>query len=50
MEKMLIQLHDYLDIEGIKKGYLLIFNFNKNKIYNKLIYEVKEKEIFEVNV
>jgi hypothetical protein len=25
------QLSDYLNIHGLDKGYLLVFNFNKNK-------------------
>ena len=49
-EKGLIQLGSYLDIEGIDKGYLLIFNFNKSKDFSSKRYSVYEKEIFEVIV
>ncbi len=48
--KGLNQLKNYLDIEGLSKGYLLIFNFNKNKEYSKNEYAFEEKEIFEVCV
>ena len=48
--KGLNQLKNYLDIEGLSKGYLLIFNFNKNKEYSKNKYAFEEKEIFEVCV
>ena len=42
-EKGLKQLADYLHINNENKGYLLIFNFNKNKEYKKekLIIEKK---------
>lgn len=49
-EKGLSQLGSYLDIEGIDKGYLLIFNFNKSKDFSSRRYSVGEKEIFEVVV
>ncbi|MGL5066464.1 MAG: GxxExxY protein [Sarcina sp.] len=48
--KGLEQLRNYLDIEGLDRGYLLIFNFNKNKEYSKTEYVFEEKEIFEVCV
>ncbi len=49
-EKGLKQLADYLYVNNQSKGYLLVFNFNKNKEYKKenLIFE--GKEIFEVFV
>lgn len=47
-QKGLKQLKNYLDIEGLDKGYLLIFNFNKNKEYINEKYSIEEKEIFEV--
>lgn len=49
-QKGLKQLKNYLDIEGLNKGYLLIFNFNKNKEYISEKYTIGEKEIFEVTV
>ena len=49
-EKGLKQLVDYLNINNQNKGYLLIFNFNKNKEYKKEEVIVEEKEIFEVFV
>lgn len=49
-EKGLKQLKNYLDIEGLNKGYLLIFNFNKNKDYINTTYTIGDKEIFEVLV
>ena len=42
------QLSDYLDIYSLKKGSLLIFNFNKNKQYKDEIIKFKDKEIFTV--
>ena len=42
------QLNDYLDIYSLKKGYLLIFNFNKNKQFKKETIEYKDKELFTV--
>ncbi|NMM62423.1 AAA family ATPase [Clostridium sp. P21] len=44
------QLKSYLDIEGLDKGYLLIFNFNENKQYVYNEYCVVDKNIFEVVV
>ena len=44
------QLKDYLDIEGLNKGYLLIFNFNKNKKFINEVYNLEGKEIFSVIV
>ena len=49
-KKGLEQLADYLNINNQNKGYLLIFNFNKNKEYKKEEVIVEEKEIFEVFV
>ncbi len=42
------QLSDYLDLYGLEKGYLLIFNFNKNKEYKEETITFKNKEIFTV--
>ena len=49
-EKGLKQLADYLHINNENKGYLLIFNFNKNKEYKKEKLIIEKKEIFEVFV
>ena len=49
-EKGLKQLADYLNINNQHEGYLLIFNFNKNKEYKKEKLTVEGKEIFEVFV
>lgn len=42
------QLCDYLDIQGLDKGYLIIYNFNKSKEYKQEIVNVDGKEIFMV--
>ncbi len=44
------QLCDYLDIHDLNKGYLLIFNFNKNKEFKEERVSVEGKDIFEVYV
>ena len=49
-QKGLIQLKDYLQIEGLDTGYLLIFNFNKGKEYLEKKYSIEDKNIFEVMV
>ena len=49
-EKGLKQLADYLHINNEKKGYLLVFNFNKNKEYKKEKLIIEDKEIFQVFV
>ena len=49
-QKGLIQLKDYLEIEGLNTGYLLIFNFNKGKEYLEEKYMIEDKKIFEVMV
>ena len=40
------QLSDYLDMYNLKTGYLLIYNFNENKIYKTETINFKDKEIF----
>lgn len=42
------QLSDYLDIYSLKKGFLLIFNFNKNKEFKDEIIKFKDKELYTV--
>jgi len=49
-EKGIKQLCDYLDIHGLDKGYLVIFNFNKNKEYKEEVIKDYDKEIFGVFV
>ena len=44
------QLCDYLDINGLDKGYLLVFNFNNNKEFKEERIKIVEKEIFQVYV
>lgn len=47
-KKGIQQLKEYLEIEGLDKGYLLIFSFNKGKEYTHDEYNVGNKTIFEV--
>jgi len=49
-KKGLNQLKNYLEIEGLSTGYLLIFNFNENKQYSSIRYSIEDKDIFEVVV
>ena len=49
-ETGLKQLCDYLDIHGLDKGYLLVFDFNKNKEFKEERINTEEKEIFQVYV
>lgn len=44
------QLCDYLDINSLDKGYLVIFNFNKNKEFKEERIRVQGKDIFGVYV
>ena len=44
------QLCDYLDIHGLDRGYLLVFNFNKNKEFKEERVNREGKEIFQVYV
>lgn len=45
-KKGLNQLKDYLDIQGLDKGYLVVYNFNKDKEYKKEMIHYEGKEIF----
>ncbi|MEG2016975.1 MAG: AAA family ATPase [Clostridium sp.] len=47
-QKGLKQLSDYLDIKGLNTGYLVIYNFNKNKEYKYESIEVNGKQIFAI--
>jgi hypothetical protein len=42
------QLSDYLDIYSLKKGYLLIYDFNKGKSYKEEMIQFQDKGIFAV--
>jgi hypothetical protein len=42
------QLSDYLDTYSLKKGYLLIYNFNKSKSYKEELIQFQDKDIFAV--
>jgi hypothetical protein len=44
------QLSNYLEINNITKGYLVIFNFNKNKEYTEELIKVNNNDIFIVYV
>jgi len=47
-QRGLQQLSNYLDIYSLKKGYLLIFDFNQNKTYKEETIFFGDKEIFAV--
>ncbi len=47
-KKGITQISNYLDTYSLKKGYLLIFNFNKNKEFKKEIIKYNDKELFTV--
>lgn len=49
-EKGIKQLCDYLDIHDLDKGYLVIFNFNKEKEYKAEEINTDNKNIFSVFV
>ena len=49
-QRGLQQLSDYLDFQGIKTGYLLIFDFNKSKQYSSEQIRFADKDIFAVRV
>lgn len=49
-EKGLEQLCEYLDIKGHTTGYMLIFNFNKDKEFTSQWIETRGKRIFEAMV
>ena len=42
------QLSKYLDSYGLKEGYLLIYDFNKNKQYKEEQIQFQDKQIFAV--
>jgi len=47
-QKGLQQLSDYLDIYSLKRGYLLIYDFNKGKTYKEEEISFQDKDIFAV--
>jgi hypothetical protein len=47
-QRGLQQLSEYLDFQGLKQGYILIFDFNKNKQYKSETVNFKGKKIFAV--
>ncbi len=47
-QKGLRQLSDYLDIYSLKEGWLLIYDFNKNKEYRQEQITFGDKQIFAV--
>lgn len=49
-EKGIEQLTQYVEEQGLKEGYLLTFNFNKNKKYTAEWISVNNKRIFDVYV
>lgn len=49
-EEGISQLCDYLDIHSLDKGYLVIFNFNKNKEFKQDKINVQNKNIFSIYV
>lgn len=44
------QLCDYLDIQNLAEGYLVIFNFNKKKEYKEELLNIDDKKIYTVYV
>ncbi|MGL5149448.1 MAG: AAA family ATPase, partial [Clostridium sp.] len=44
------QLADYLDIQNLDRGYLVVYNFNKSKEYKSEMVFVDGKEIFMIYV
>ncbi len=47
-QKGLRQLSDYLDMYSLKQGYLLIYDFNKDKKYKQEQITFQGKQIFAV--
>ncbi|MCC5944648.1 MAG: hypothetical protein JJT94_06905, partial [Bernardetiaceae bacterium] len=47
-QRGLKQLSDYLDIYGVKRGYLLIFDERKEQAWKEELIEYEGKEIFAV--
>ncbi len=49
-DKGLNQLADYLEYQKLNTGYMIVFNFNKNKEYTSKWDNANKKQIFEVIV
>lgn len=49
-EKGLFQLADYLDVQKLDKGYMIVFNFNRDKKCSAEWVMVKDKMIFDIVV
>ena len=49
-EKGYKQLAEYLEIKNMEEGYMVVFDFRKNKEYTNEWIEVEEKKIYEVVV
>lgn len=49
-EKGLKQLAEYLEIQGLETGYMLVYNFNSDKEYSAQWLEIGGRKIFEVAV
>ncbi|MDX2304091.1 MAG: hypothetical protein NW226_20840, partial [Microscillaceae bacterium] len=47
-QKGLQQLSDYLDLYQLKEGYLLIYDFRKEKEYKQEQIQFEDKNIFAV--
>ena len=47
-EKGLQQLSNYLDMYSLNRGFLLIYDFNKNKEYKQEEINFQDKQIFAV--
>ena len=49
-EKGVAQLANYLEVQGLEKGYLVIFDNRKNKAYTHETIQYGNKEIFAVSI
>ena len=49
-EKGLAQLAEYLEIQKLDTGYMIVFNFNSDKKYSDQWIEINGKKIFEVTM
>ncbi len=44
------QLSEYLNVQNVEKGYMVIFSFNKSKRYEQNVEKINGREIFSVTV
>jgi hypothetical protein len=49
-DKGLNQIAEYLEIQGLDTGYMIVFNFNRNKEYKTEWLQLGNKKVFEVIV